>query len=160
MTDYNSKIINPFVSAASEVLISLLNEEPKGFSLEEVGASLAQSETDLMIIIGVSGDVQGRVILKMMQPDALRLAAIMLNTEVSTFDDLTRSALGEMANMITGNATIALEENGFASDITPPSLILGKNLFVSPVKGAKMMTIAFETKLGRIQVILGLKEKD
>lgn len=160
MTDYNSKIINPFVTAASEVLISLLNEEPESFSLEDEGVTLSQAETDLMIIIGVSGDVQGRVVLKMVQEDALRLASVMLKADVREFDDMVRSALGEIANMITGNATIALEENGFASDITPPSLILGKNVFISPVKGAKMLTIAFETKLGKIQVILGLKEKE
>lgn len=159
-TDYNRKIINPFVSAASDVLISLLNEEPGGLDVEETNEKMDLDAKDLIIVIGVSGDVQGRVTLKMTQDDALRLASVMIKKEMSAFDEMVRSALGEMANMITGNATISLEENGFQSDITPPSLILGRDVFISPVKGAKMLTIVFKTKLGKIEVILGLKERD
>ena len=41
-------------------------------------------------------------------------------------DQMALSALGELANMITGNAAIGLAGAGFSTDLTPPTLIQPK----------------------------------
>jgi chemotaxis protein CheX len=46
-------------------------------------------------------------------------------------DELAMSAIGELGNMVSGNIAMNLEQIGKPIDITPPSVILGKEIQVN-----------------------------
>ncbi len=47
------------------------------------------------------------------------------------FDNLAESAIAEMGNIITGQAAIGLEEQGYVCKLSPPTLISGKGVVIS-----------------------------
>jgi chemotaxis protein CheX len=62
------------------------------------------------------------------------VSAMMGGAPVSSLGSLEQSAISELANMICGNAMSFFSQEGISLDITPPTLILGKQIEISAVK--------------------------
>jgi chemotaxis protein CheX len=71
-------------------------------------------------------------------------------------DPMSMSVLGEMTNMISGQALIKADIPGL--DITPPQLISGENIMaISPKKqGVKSFTLPFKIGGGKLYLILSV----
>lgn len=63
-----------------------------------------------------------------MQEDAAKFIAstMMMGMPVNEFDELARSAISELSNMLTANATTNLTRLGFIADISTPNLMIDK----------------------------------
>ncbi len=83
------------------------------------------------VVCGVTGHVQGQVIYGMSLTTADKIASTMLGQKIKTFDQLAASAMGELGNMISGNAMQGLSEAGWICDITPPTIMRGKDVKIS-----------------------------
>jgi chemotaxis protein CheX len=71
----------------------------------------------------ILGDVEGNVSLQFSEETALKIVSSMMGgMKVVELDELAQSAISELGNMITGRATIAIAEFGWAADITPPHI--------------------------------------
>jgi len=57
---------------------------------------------------------------------------------IETFDEIVKSAIGEMANMIMGNTSTLFSEKKIKVDITPPSILVGRDMTMST---SNMVTI-------------------
>jgi len=79
-------------------------------------------------LIGVTGDVEGRVVLDMDQQTAVNLAGGMLGEKMDHFDNLVSSTINEIANMICGGAISILINTGKNLDISAPTMFTGRNL--------------------------------
>lgn len=157
MPGKSKEIIKPFLRASSEVIVTLLDQMPPEEELLEVGEG-QELGGDVASFIGVAGSVAGRVIITMNDTDALRFASIMLQKKVHELDGLVKSAIGEMANMIAGNATIELSGKGFPCDITPPTVLCGENVKISHMKGLESLSVKYNTGVGAVNVIIALRE--
>jgi chemotaxis protein CheX len=93
----------------------------------------AKYEGDLVaVIIGVTGDIKGQVILSLNIDTACNIASkMMMGIPVEELNDMARSAISELSNMILGNAATSLSQKGFTVDITPPSICLGRNMNIT-----------------------------
>ena len=96
----------------------------------------------LSVIIGIVGDLQGEVIYTMDESCGLYLASkLMAGFTVTEMDEMSISAVREVANMISGNAASALFSHGVKVDITPPTFVNEKQGdafgFVTP--GSKVL---------------------
>jgi chemotaxis protein CheX len=71
-------------------------------------------------------------------------------------DPMSMSVLGELTNMISGQALIKANVPGL--DITPPQLISGENIRAIPPKkqDVKSFTLPFKVGTGRLYLILSL----
>ena len=86
----------------------------------------------LVIIIGVTGNMKGQVILSLNIPSACLIASkMMMGMPVTELNDMAKSAISELSNMILGNAATVFSKKGLSLDITPPSVCLGDNLDIS-----------------------------
>ncbi len=127
MVDINFEYVNPFIQAAKIVLkeFSQIDAETEAAYLkkpEHEGASFA-------VIIGVTGDLRGQVIFTMDVEAACYIATKMIMEEpVTELNEMSKSAVGEMANMILGNAATIFSNNNYTVDITPPTVMLGRNI--------------------------------
>jgi len=118
--------INPFVESAMQILSATVSKD-----LKRMDISLKPSLTPMMgvvIIVGLAGQVSGRLIIDMSRATALKVASAMNQEELKEFDELTFATLTELANMITGKAVTKLHELGFQFDLTPPALFTGDNI--------------------------------
>ncbi|HOV13807.1 MAG TPA: chemotaxis protein CheX, partial [Spirochaetota bacterium] len=109
--------INPFVESAIQILKETVSEDVKRGQLSLKSA--ISPMLGVVVIVGLAGQVSGRVIFDMDRATALKVASKMNDEELTEFDELTTATLTELANMITGKAVTKLQELGFQFDLTP-----------------------------------------
>jgi chemotaxis protein CheX len=129
----NVEHINPFIEASRLVLKSIANMD---ISLGKVYLKTSTyASDDLLIIIGLMGNLKGQVVFSMNKSTACNIAsAMMLGMPVTELDEVSKSAVSEAANMILGNAATILSSKGFKIDITPPTMLMGTNMEISTTK--------------------------
>jgi chemotaxis protein CheX len=110
---------------------------------------------DIGCIIGLSGDVSGSVVISLSKLVALELASGLTGEECKELDEDCLDALGEIANMIVGNAR--KDFPGAETRITVPNVIVGRHKIAYPQK-LPIITIPCDTPAGRLAVEVALKE--
>ena len=79
--------------------------------------------------------MRGQAIFSLSKSVAMSIASSMMGgMPVTELDEISRSAVSELANMILGNAATILFNRGVSIEITPPSLLMGDNMQVSSDK--------------------------
>ena len=152
------EFINPFVSAAYWVFENMLQITPEKGQLRLQQSPLQGKEINT--VIGVTGDVVGQVIYCMDSTTALKFASIMLmGLEVTELDEIVKSAINELGNMITGNAATGLGDNGFSCNLTPPTMFMGKDVVVS-TKDVQILVIPLLTEYGEVTINVALRSAD
>jgi len=116
--------INAFIADVDE----LFNAAAAGIRLERQKPFLLKQPlqtNDIVVIIGVNGDVRGQVLFSFDSNFGLHLAGRMCGGMVFTaIDDMVMSALGEMANMLSARAVSNIYNlTGKKANITPPTLL-------------------------------------
>lgn len=124
MADINVECINPFLMAATSILRDACQIELK---IGKPYVRTTEFEDDSVIImIGVTGEMRGQVIIGMKFAEACQIASkMMMGMPVNDLDDMATSAISELGNMIMGNAATILSTKGVGIDITPPTLCRG-----------------------------------
>ncbi len=149
--------INPFVEAAFSVVEEVLSTKVERGKIYLKGET--QAIMGLATIVGLAGGVEGRVILDMDIPTALRIASIMNGEELNEVDDLVKATLTELANVVTGVAVTELHEKGFRFDLTPPAVITGENMKVHDI-GIEALVVPMTLPFGEIEVNVAIKERE
>jgi len=72
-------------------------------------------------------------------------SGMMGGLNLTELDEMSKSALSELTNMILGNTATLLYNRGVGVEITPPSFLMGENMQISP---SKMKTICIPLLLG------------
>lgn len=121
--------INPFVEAAFSVLKEVMNGEVKRGEIYLKPTSM--SIRGVAALVGLAGDVEGRVLFDMTKETALHVVSAMNMETFTVFDELGKATIQELANMITAQAVTKLYDLGFKFDLTPPALFTGENMEVS-----------------------------
>lgn len=148
--------INPFVEAAFGILKEVLAEEVTSSTLYLKAKS--QSVLGVAIIIGLAGDVVGRVLCDMSEDTALGIASKMNNGKLNEFEVLAKATISELANMITAHAITKLHEAGFDFKITSPAIVTGENMQVSDAIRAALI-VPIETPYGKMEIDVALQER-
>jgi chemotaxis protein CheX len=148
--------INPFVDASFKVIEMVLGTKVQKGTLAMRPSVFTSQQCN--VITGVTGRVEGQVIYGMSLITADKIASQMLGQPVRTFDQLAASAIAELGNMITGNASVLLAEAGFTCDITPPSIVRGTNVKISTL-GIPALVVPLCLELGEIELTVSLQER-
>lgn len=147
--------VNSFLSPAKMVW-----EKEMGEPLEVVGAEVTANQftaDDLTVIIGVSGRLEGNVLYGFSEQSAQSIIGVMLGEPISTVnDELALSAIGEIGNMITGNAAARLAQLGYTCNISPPVIINPAGSRFTTV--VPQILVKFTSSLGGLAVRIGLTE--
>lgn len=121
-----AEYINPFIEASRSVFKNAANIE---LDLGKIYLKTDPYDTiAMMIMIGVTGALRGRVIISMDEPVALATVSNMMGMEVTELDEIGQSALMEVCNMMLGTTATILANNELIVDITPPTLLMGTNM--------------------------------
>jgi chemotaxis protein CheX len=153
--------INPFVEAAFNVLKEVLNSEVKRGDLY-LKSSTMQIQ-GVAALVGLAGDVEGRVLFDMTKETALAVASAMNGEEMRVLDDMVKATITELANMITAQAVTKLHDLGFKFDLTPPALFTGENMEIANNLEVEALIVPMELgpggKNGRIEINVVIRER-
>ncbi|MDF2816013.1 MAG: chemotaxis protein CheC [Paenibacillus sp.] len=117
-----AEYINPFLESAKIVLEQLIQIRPTTGQLGIKDVKFV--EKYIWIQIGMTGQMKGDIVFGLHEEVALKLVSAMMGGyHVSEMDDMTHSAISELGNMISGNASTILYNQGVRVDITPPKLV-------------------------------------
>jgi chemotaxis protein CheX len=148
------EFINPFIQAATEVLESELGGDAQRGSVRVQKSAFTTDE--VTALVGVTGTVSGMVMYSMNEATARSIASRMMGQEFAEFDALAQSGIGELGNVITGRAGVLLSDAGYASNITPPALVVGKGTMVTTLE-LNRLVFPLETDVGELEVQIVLK---
>ena len=152
--------INPFVESAYNVLKEVLKSEVNRGELYLKSTSMPV--LGVAAIIGLAGDVEGRVLFDMKKDTAIKVANAMLQDmdmdSISELNEMGRATITELANMITGQAVTKLHDLGFKFDLTPPAIFTGENMEISN-SNVEALIVPMEIPQGKIEINVAVKER-
>ncbi|MDM8534505.1 chemotaxis protein CheX [Clostridiaceae bacterium HSG29] len=148
--------INPFIKASKEVFKMTMNLDL------EIGRPYVKKTPfalkDVVLVVGITGEVKGQVIINFEMEIAKKIASkMMMGMEVSELDEMSKSAISELGNMIMGNTATLIANQGIAIDITPPTLMIGKEINLS-FSDSQTIGLPLHSELGDIIYDIALKE--
>jgi len=153
----NVEYINPFIEASQNVIklatgfdmsIGKLNMKPPAYSVSGV-----------LIVVGIVGVIKGKAMLLINKDFACKIAsAMMMGMPVPELDEISKSALAELANMILGNTATIFFKKGFSIDITPPSVIQGNDIEVTSSKQQNVSIPLIAKNVGELELCISFIE--
>ncbi|MDF2627109.1 MAG: cheX2 [Symbiobacteriaceae bacterium] len=153
-----AEFMNPFVFAGMKVLVT-----EGGISRWELDkphlVQVDMTRHAVNVVMGVTGTVQGIVVYGMDLAVAKRIVRTMAGQELPLNDDVALSALGELGNLITGQASGVLEESGYPCRVSPPAIVRGTAVRLTVVS-IPMVAVPIHTEVGEILIHLALSENE
>lgn len=148
--------ITPFLESTEEIVNEVLNVEAKR---GEIDLKANETIPDVGVLIGITGQVVGRMLLIFDKDLAEKFVEIMNNEKYDLDSDMGQSTIGEIGNMIMGRSITKLYDLGFHFEITPPSVIVGRSVKISTL-GIETLSVSYEMPLGKMEINISIKEKN
>jgi len=144
--------INPFLIAVQKVFDTMIDVP---FVL---GKPVLKKDRippyEVSSIIGLSGEVTGCVVISLEANIALELASALLDDEFTEIDEDCTDAIGEITNMIAGNAKTDFP--GKNNAISVPTVVIGKHKLSYP-KGIPIISIPCKAGDGELSIDIAIK---
>lgn len=148
--------VNPFIKASIDVLA-----QTTGLLFSTRQPFLKDSPfmaDNILISLGITGELKGNVVISMAEETSKEIASrMMMDIPVMELNDLAKSALCELGNMILGNVATLFFNEGTKIDITPPTLFRAEHVQVSNMDMI-VICIPLETENHRIVLDVAIKE--
>ena len=147
------KYINPFILAVQNVFDTMIDVP---FKLGKPSLKADKNPLyEISSIIGLSGGVTGCVVINLSETLALQLISALTGEETTEMDADATDAIGEIANMIAGNAK--KDFPGQTTTISIPSVVIGKHKVSYPT-GLPIVSIPCDTGGGRLVIDVALRK--
>ena len=150
-----AEYINPFVSSIINVFKIMLDCDLCRGALALKTSS--QPSHEISGIIGLSGKAKGTVVLSLDREAALQAAAHLLGERPADINAEVTDAIGELTNMIAGQAKAQLEH--LAMSISLPTVITGTGHHIDFPSHATPITVPFTSAWGDVILEVGLCEE-
>lgn len=145
--------INPFLRSISNTFSTMLNcETRKG---EVTLADPTVQHFPISGVIGLSGMAVGTVVINLSKQVALKAASAMLMQEMTELNDDVIDAVGEIANMVAGQAKAELEE--YDLSVSLPNVITGDAHEIRFPSDSRPLGVSFDTDFGPLWLVVGLE---
>lgn len=120
---------NPFIESFGIVMPQLGFSNIRKGNLKAKGRELISS--GIIIIVGIVGALKGNVVYTIDIESAKKVAStMMMGMPVNELDEMAKSALSELTNMLTATTATCFSNIGVLIDISTPILLQGDNVAV------------------------------
>jgi chemotaxis protein CheX len=150
----HAKMINPFLNASMNLFKEHLDiniTAGRPFLNKD-----AQNLFEVSAIIGLAGDIQGAVVLSFKRETAIGIVSKLVGKQFNALTNEIIDGVGEMANIIAGNAKKDLSEARI--EISLPGVITGTGQQINWPSGIPVITIPFQSPMGDFTVNISLKD--
>jgi chemotaxis protein CheX len=145
--------VNPFITSTVETFSTMLNLEVKP------GPAQLRDENkfsyDVSGIIGLSGEAQGSICMSFPKLLALKIVSKLLGTDIKIIGPEIADGIGEIANIIAGNAKQHLSQ--YSLSISLPKVVVGAGHYVVSQKGIPTIVVPFVSSMGNFAMEVSLK---
>ena len=144
--------INPFINAVKKVLSTMASTESEHGrpSLKEEGNRIALGDVSAMIEL--SGESRGSVGVSFSKDCILQIAKQMFGEDYTEINEGIKDMVGEIVNMVSGEARRELEKMGFNFSAGIPTTFSGDKHELKHSVATKTILIPFTTKAGAYYV--------
>ena len=146
--------IEPFVATTKKVLTSVLQQEVSSGDMTLLRGTEVRG--DVSIVIKVTGDSEGCIIVNMDDATARRVGAVMSGSDCGCAPPLEMDAIAELSNMIAGNAASSLNDLGCDFTLSPPAVVRPADI-PARTEGVEVFSVPLDTRCGEILVNVSLK---
>ncbi len=139
-----SEYINPFLQATVNVIKTMAMIEPiagKPFLKKD-----KQAIGDISGVIGLTGASRGSIVLSFSEGAICAIVGGMLGMEFPEMTDDVQDAVGELTNMISGDARRRLAEKGVIFEAGIPNIVSGPHHEINSIAKGPVVAIPFEIK--------------
>jgi chemotaxis protein CheX len=146
-------VINPFIEATVKVL------ETMAFIRPVLGTTLPwdshHSAAEVAGIVGLTNKedtVRGFMSVGFTQGSICQIVSNMLGEEFTAINHEIREAVGEIANMISGQARQGLSARGIKLQASLPSVVSGQHMLVEGKQKIPMVLVNFSVDSGPLEL--------
>lgn len=150
MSTQGIEIAKPFIVATVNVLATMAGIKPQPGKPFVKKDNMARG--DVSAIIGFTGQRTGSISVSFSKQCAIAVVRGMLGDDIQDILQDTKDAVGEVCNMISGQARAGLAEMGMVFQGSTPSVIMGDGHTISHVTKSPIMGIPFHTDHGEFTV--------
>lgn len=150
------RYINPFIESTIHVLkttSSITARVGKPYLKKD---SVAKG--DVSGVIGLAGDVKGSISVSFKEDCILPIVSNMFGEKLTELNDEVKDAVGEISNMISGQARQKLELIGRNLKAAIPIVIMGRDHTISHITKDKVIAIPFLTDNGEFTIEVSFEE--
>jgi chemotaxis protein CheX len=140
----NVAFINPFIESTLRSL--------------DMMASIQAEKAGLELKEDLTGETSGSIIISMPEQLACKIASNMLMEEITSMNKNVEDAIGEIGNIVVGDARRALIQDGHQLNISIPTVVIGVGHKISRSGDVPCIAIPFSTPFGNFEVNVGLRE--
>lgn len=112
---------------------------------------------EVMSVIGLTGDVEGRVIFDMDLLTAVQVAGCLVGEPSPGMTPMVRSSIAELSSMAIGRAISRINDEGTKIRMSPPTVITGTNL-VSHDQCFETLIAPITTAYGEVRVNITIRD--
>lgn len=140
MTDQQG---NTFYEATRDVFKMML-----GLDIAQLEAcSVTEREETVQVAIELIGDLTGSVVYSFPKSTTLNIVKTLSGMEVCAIDEFATSMLGEISNIISGNAVTTLSGYNYICDIRPPQITIHNS---SARTDGTLVYLCLQSEAGRL----------
>jgi len=150
------EIINPFIDATMNVLETMASITPRPGKPYLKKAKLARGE--VTGVIGLTGEVSGTLSVSFTKTSILSVVSNMFGEEMKEINEEIMDAVGEITNIISGQARQKLEESGRSMKSAIPVVITGKNHTITHITPFPVFAVDFSTDNGEFAIEVCFEE--
>jgi chemotaxis protein CheX len=151
----SAKLIVPFVNSVRNVFRTMVGVETVVERLTRKTGPAASY--DISAIVGFSGQVIGSVVVSFQMAAALSLVKAFAGVDIPVESPDFPDAIGELANMIAGNAK---KDLGATASITCPNVVIGPGHVIARLRGVPCYVIPCKTPVGDFAIEVNIKQTD
>lgn len=112
----------------------------------------------VVVFVCITGDLEGRLIFSMTKETALKLASALNMERMKNINDLFIATLKEFVNMVAGGAISEVADKKIDLDMTPPTILMSREVAVFEKMDDKILSINYKTDIGDIFMNLHISE--
>lgn len=150
-------LVNPFIEATLHVLSSM------AFTKATAGKPYLKKDTiakgDVSGIVGLSGEARGTLSVSFSKESILSIVSKMFGEQVTEINEEVTDAVGEILNIVSGQARQKLETMGRLLKGAIPTVITGKDHSITHITKQPIVAIPFDTENGHFTIEVCIEEK-
>ncbi|TVR11799.1 MAG: chemotaxis protein CheX [Planctomycetota bacterium] len=152
----NVDYINPFIEAVVNTFKTMCSVDVQRERIFLKGDG--EERYGVTGIIGLGGEASGAVVLNFPEEVAIKSVSSFVGEVYDAINSDVVDGVGELTNIIAGDAKNRLLQKGYSFDIGLPKIVVGRNYVTAQSSSIACIVIQFACSLGKFALEVSLKK--
>lgn len=147
--------LDPIIESAKSVLSGYTGAPVERGSMQL--REHASPSKEVGAVVGMAGEVEGRIMLEMSKETAIGMAGAMNKERFTELSPFALDTLMELTNVLVAKAVSELNDRGFTFRLTPPLIFVGDNIKCYGNLNIESLIIPLSTSVGELDLNIALR---